>query len=108
MTSTRFDPLPGEAYGSCVDCGISLATSDDADAHRRESYRNGSSHTTRGTNPDRERRIQSHVNDVVSMAIADALDDLQGDIDNGHITEEEMVDALRWHSDFADAWKDNS
>lgn len=107
----RFDPREGENYRSCKTCGITLATADDAKTHRSETYEpsvNGKSHTTVGNNPDRESRIQSHVDSAVEAAISDALDDLQGDIERGHLTEDKVIEALNWHSEFADAWKGQS
>lgn len=105
----RFDPREGEDYGACVDCGLALATNEDAKEHRTETMQPGrSSRRTRGTNPDRASRIQSHIDSTVEAAISDALDDLQGDIDSGHLTEEEVVAALGWYSDFADAWKEQN
>lgn len=107
----RFDPREGEPHGRCVTCGIVLATEDDAAAHRTETFdtsTNRRSHTTSSTNPTRAQRIQSHVDSAVESAISDALDDLQGDIDSGHLTEDEIAEALRWHSDFADAWKEQN
>ncbi|MGN7861475.1 hypothetical protein ACTJI8_12915 [Microbacterium sp. 22303] len=107
--SGRFDPREGENYGECMDCGIALTTGADAEAHRAETMAGAPrSHRTRGMNPDRESRIRSHVDAVVSAAISDALDELQGDIDDGHATEEEIVTALAWHSDFASEWKEDA
>ena len=104
----RFDPREGEDYGKCETCGMKLTTSEAADEHRAETMDESParrSHRTVGANPDRQSRIQSHVDSAVESAISDALDDLQGDIDRGDLTEEEVLDALRWHGDFADAWE---
>lgn len=104
---SRFDPRPGEDHGMCVDCGIPLATSVDAAAHRQATMAPGrSSHRTRATNPDRGDRIESHVDSVVERAISHALDELQGDIDRGLVTAEEIVGALWRHDEFLEAWKE--
>jgi hypothetical protein len=103
----RFDPREGEPYGKCVTCGITLQTNRDGVEHRAATRPAGvgKSHATQATNPDRESRIQRHVDSAVESAISDALDDLQGDVDRGDVTEAEIAEALRWHTDFHKEWK---
>lgn len=102
---SRFDAREGEEYGVCVDCGVALATEDDARQHRIDTMpEGGRSHRTRGTNPTRAQRIQSFVDGVVENAIQQALDEVRSCINRGDLTADEATEALNWHSAFADAW----
>lgn len=105
----RFDPIPDRAYGECVTCGLVLSTSEDAEAHRKETMPSGGrSHSTRGFNPPREDRIQGFVDRVVGDAIEDALYRLQEVVDAAEMTPAEVAAALGWHSDFAEAWENDA
>lgn len=109
MSTGRFDPREGEDYGVCTDCGLKLATWDDAQQHMiATTPPTGGSHTVSGTNPTRESRIRSRVADAIEDAIRDALDDLQGDVDRGDLTEEEVATALTGWPEFAEAWDEDN
>lgn len=56
------------------------------------------------TNPTRAHRVQSMVDNVVWAAMTDALDELQGEVERGDVTEAEIVEALSWYPYFADGW----
>lgn len=106
----RFDPIEGEPYGSCGTCGVTLQTSQDAAEHRKETLAASAdqrSHSSRGTNPDRAARIQSHVDGVIELAIYDALEELRSTIAHAHASEEEITEAISMYTDFANAWEED-
>lgn len=96
----RFDPVPDVPHGTCRDCDVTTATNEDTSRHLRDS-----GHAMWITNPDRERRIRSAVNRVVTYAIDGALEDLWPLLDMG-ATEDEIAEALHWYSDFSEAWQE--
>lgn len=103
----KYDQIEGVPYGRCVDCGIELATDADGIAHRAATMGpsgQGPSHSTRAENAPRAQRIQQMVDHTVYDAIEEALDKLRDEIDRGDVTADEVREALRWHSDFGDAW----
>lgn len=105
----RFDPNPGEPYGTCVDCDAKFDTADDARIHMTETMlaaRSASSHTVRATNPPREQRIRAEVASRISSAIDDAFQDLERLVDRGDLTPDEVKTALRYSgpSDLEDDW----
>ena len=107
----RFDPIEGADYGNCVTCGAVFVTRDDADKHRTETMDESPirrSHTTRGLNRTREERIQSWADDIVQDAISDAIDNLRDEVASANVSWDEVFEALRWHSDFADEWEKQS
>ncbi|EYT61643.1 hypothetical protein [Microbacterium sp. UCD-TDU] len=106
---SRFDPIDGADYGACDDCGITLPTEQAAKDHRAATMSPGkSSHRTRASNPTRVDRIQSHVDGVVEDAISEALDDLRNEVGRANVTWDEIHEALKWHSEFADEWEKQS
>lgn len=103
----KYDQIEGVPYGHCADCGIELATDEDGAAHRAETMGpsgHGPSHRTRAENAPRAERVQRMVDHTVYDAIEEALDKIREEIDRGDVTTEEVREALRWHSDFSDAW----
>lgn len=106
---TRFDQKAGVDYGTCSACGIALATEQAASDHRDETMSPGrASHATRATNPTRAERIQSWVDETVYDAISEALDDLRNEVSRANASWDEVLGALKWHSDFADEWEKQS
>jgi len=104
---SRFDPIPGQPYGECTNCGISLATQEEGREHMsatRPEAGQGSSHRIRITNQTREDRIRSAVAWVVDDAITESMEDLHRLVERDGATPEELTAALGAHPDFADAY----
>lgn len=105
---SRYDQKQGEKYGVCEKCGVNLGTEGEADVHMQETSAASASrrsHTVRITNPTREMRIQSMVDDVVQDAIEEALDTLRDAQSRGDVSSDEITEALKWHSDFSNEWE---
>lgn len=102
----KFDPVEGEPYGRCLDCGEACVTKDAASEHMSQTRpeSGGSSHRISVTNPDRAQRIQNEIDDEVETAVEDAIDVLRRLVESGDATPEEISEALTWHSEFAEAW----
>jgi hypothetical protein len=102
----RFDPEEGKPYGHCTRCESKPEFATQKDAH--DHLAAGEGHSVRITNPDRTHRIQSAVDDIVEDAIQSALEKVDEDIIRRYgATEEEVTEALKWHSDFADDWEEH-
>lgn len=114
MTTTmtnRFSPAADEPYGSCKNCDALFATREEMSAHLSETFEqggrvNGNGHTARVTNSTRAERIRSHVQFAIESAIYDFMEEMERDIDRGHLTAEEVREALGGHPDFGDAWEE--
>lgn len=133
MTFTRFSPIPDKPYGSCVTCGIELATKDDASTHMRETMKpvkEGSvtarGHSTRATNPPREDRVRRYIESVLEEAVEDnhdidfstrsvivtdravddAIETLLADAERGDLAYAEVTENLKRQDEFEDAWRD--
>ncbi|QNJ55994.1 hypothetical protein SEA_RASPUTIA_104 [Microbacterium phage Rasputia] len=108
MTTDRFDPVQGEPWGKCADCGLELQTYEDGKAHMTESRgaSGKTSHTIRGTNRTRGQRIGSFVDQEVDDALDELFRTLDAEVENDHMTEEELLEALHYASaDLVDGWK---
>lgn len=104
---SSYDPDPDKPYGECVTCGVSLATQEDAKAHRADTRpaNMGSSHSTRSTNPSRTERIESELQRLADDALYDFVDQAEDLLDDG-VTEDEIKAAMRMvDADFSDAWE---
>ena len=108
--TTRFDPVAGEPYGLCAECGMTMATEDDAREHMSTTFeaakaKGGSKgHGVRITNPGRGARIEREVSSLVDDSIQRAMEDIDNLVERGDATTEEINEALRWYSDFHEAW----
>lgn len=102
MTSTtsRFDALLGDPYGTCQTCDQSFETKQEADDHLTQTE----DHSVTVSNPPRARRIANHISVLVDEAVQEACDRLASLVNAGDITENEADEALRLWSDFADGW----
>lgn len=108
----RNDPRPGEPYGSCETCGITLPDKKQADDHMSATFATSSSaqmhsHTINVTNPERMTRVANQIGCIVSDAIESALDQINQAVRRGDMSKEETHDALRFYGDFRDAWDDD-
>jgi hypothetical protein len=103
--TNKFDPKEGVDYGRCNDCDAKLPTNEESSNHMSETFKDGKSHSVRVLNPDRHERIQREVDDEVSDAVQRAMEELDGLVERGDASAEEIFQALGWHSDFADAWQ---
>lgn len=107
-----FDPIEGADYGLCADCEMKLPTQEEARAHMsstcEEANAKGISkgHRVRILNPDRASRIKSRVSSMVDDAIQDAMEEIYRLVERDQASTEEITEALRWHSDFAEAWEE--
>ena len=108
--TTRFDPVAGEAYGLCTDCGTTMGTEDDAREHMSTTFEaakavgGSKGHGIRITNPGRGARIEREVSSRVDDAIQRAMEDIDNLVELGDASVDEILEALTWHSDFQDAW----
>lgn len=105
--SGRFDPRPGEPYGSCATCGEPMSGQGAARAHMSETFDRGAgkSHGISVTNPNRADRIRAHVSWEISVAVDAAIETLDRLVDRGDASLDEIADALRYSSnEFSDAW----
>ncbi|VXB23595.1 hypothetical protein [Citricoccus sp. K5] len=102
----QFEPTPGQPYGKCNDCGAVIDSQADGRKHMSETFEQAKAegrskgHSISVLNPSREGRIQNAVDRIVQDAIDDALEDLE-DLD---LDDDEIGEALVWHSSFRDAW----
>lgn len=104
---SKFDPTPGQPYGECSDCGISLETQADAREHMSATAPGvglGSSHGVRVTNAPREDRIRRAVSYAVDDAITEAMEDIHRIVERDGATPDELTAALAAYPDFADAY----
>lgn len=99
MTTDRFNPDVDKTHAKCKDCDAELESPGQVTEHL-----NYNKHTVSILNPTRERRIESEVSWIVDNAITDALDELDNLIRRNHVTRAEITSALKWFSDFGDAW----
>ncbi|HEX7352525.1 hypothetical protein [Brachybacterium sp.] len=131
MTFTRFNPDPDKPYGSCVTCGLELATTEDAQAHRSatvEPVNDGAvvarGHRTQGTNPPREERVRRYIERVLEdaaednhdidfstrtftvtdSAVDEAIEALLRDAERGDLAYPEITANLKHEHEFYDAW----
>lgn len=108
--TSRFDPAPDGDYGVCAQCGINLATQDEANAHMSATFEDAKAqghsrgHGVQVLNPDRKARIEREVGGVVDRAIQRAMDDLDDLVSRRHVSAEEVRKALTWYTDFQEAW----
>lgn len=108
--TSKFDPIPGEDYGTCSTCGISVTTQADANSHMSETFeeakaKGGSKgHGIRVTNPSRESRIEKEVRWLVEEALNRAMEEADDLVERGHASADEIREAFGWYSDFSDAW----
>lgn len=103
-----FDPIEGADYGLCLNCGAKLVTETDASAHMHTTFEESKDkgHRVRVLNPSRARRIESRVSSLIDNAIQDALEEFYRLVERYQVSTEEIAEALRWHSEFADAWQE--
>ena len=106
MTTDRFNPREGTAYGRCIDCELVLDERADATEHMSQT-RQGTrrSHRVRVSNPDRAMRVSTTVSQIVQAHLSEAVDEIAELVHAGHITTEEVEQALSWHSDALDVWR---
>lgn len=112
-TTSKFNPMPDDAYGVCRTCDIDLATEQVANIHMNATMaeamakgENGS-HAVRVLNPSRESRIESEVDELIDEVTSDLMSKIEDLVYRNHITEDEAKMALRHHSDLADAWEEH-
>lgn len=131
MTFTRFNPDPDKPYGTCVTCGIELATTEEAQEHRSATVKpvtDGAvvarGHRTRGTNPPRDERVRHYIEQVLEDAVEDnhdidfstrsftvtdgavdkAIEALLRDAERGNLAYPEITANLKREPEFYDAW----
>lgn len=108
--TTRFDPVAGEDYGLCTDCGVSLASEGEAHTHMSSTFheaeaKGGSKgHRISILNPSRGTRVERGVRWIVEDAVRRAVEEIDDLVEQGHASTDEIREALRWYSDFSDAW----
>ena len=93
-------------YAICETCGLDLQTPDVAAEHRRSTVPagGGTSHGTRVVNPTPAELAASRVGRIVSNALESAMEDIDGLVQRGRLTEAQASEELTWFPDFADAW----
>lgn len=108
--TSRFDPAPDSDYGVCVQCGTSMPTKDEANAHMSTTFEDAQAkghtrgHGVQVLNPSRSARIEREVRRTVDRVIQRAMDDLDDLVIRRDASAEEIREALGWYSDFSDAW----
>lgn len=114
MTSTRFDPKPDATYGTCVTCGAEQATEADSKEHMSKTLEEArgkgksSSHRIRIANPSRKHRIEMRTGSIVGEHLGEAMRDLERLVVDGDVTADEVSESLWMHSDFQEAWDEES
>lgn len=99
-------------YAVCKTCGVDLPTPDDASRHAKETMQpidgtvNARSHTWQVINPTPQELAEREVRWVVEGALTDFCFELDRLIERGKVTREQVTEALRGYSDFADSWED--
>lgn len=107
--------MAGTHYAECTNCDETFADREAARAHASATLAAtgvpgiaARGHAYRVVNPTPEEQAASRARYTVDRAIEDAqqsaFEDLDRAIRRGNVTEESITDALRWYSDFADAW----
>ena len=105
--SSRFDPIPGQPYGECTDCGVALQTQEEGREHMAATFSEagqGPSHRIRITNPPRADRVRTAVNCAIDDAISEAMEDIHRIVERDGATPDELATALAAYPDFADAY----
>ena len=93
--TNRFNPIPGEPYGQCQSCEMTLQQESDAREHMSQTMQGrGPSHRIRVTNPPRERRISHAVGMIIDEALREAGSQIRDMVDQGHLTMDEARSVL--------------
>ena len=93
--SEKFDQIPDEPYGECLNCQMQLDQKSDADEHMRQTMPDkGPSHRVRITNPTRDQRIRSAVGQIIDDALYQAGNQIKNMVDQGHLTLDEARSVL--------------
>ena len=104
-----FDTEEGVNYGKCLSCGIDVETAEQGRQHQLETLNeseeaNRKSHSIRILNMPREARIKSKIMDMVGDALDNLNIDLEDLVNDGHLTEDEITEALRGCDSPSDSW----
>lgn len=104
-----FDPVEGVDYGLCTECGAEMKTFEDARSHQFKTLNesegvNRKSHSIRVLNAPREIRIKSKIMEMVGDALDNLNIDLEDLVNDGHLTEDEITEALRGCDSPSDSW----
>lgn len=93
--TARFNPIPGEPYGQCQSCEMTLQQESDAREHMDQTMHDkGPSHRIWVTNPPRDRRIRHAVGQIIDEALREAGSQIRDMIDQGHLTLDEARSVL--------------
>lgn len=104
-----FDPKEGVNYGKCLSCGIRVETFEQGRQHQLETLEeseeaNRKSHSIQVLNAPRELRIKRKIMEMVDDALDNLNIDLEDLVNDGHLTEEEVTEALRGCDSPSDKW----
>lgn len=110
MIGERYDQIPGEDYGHCLDCEETFATRGEMHEHLSATAAVAplgvGSHRGRTTNPTRAERIRNRLGHLAEDALSRFLEDIDRVTRDG-VTEEEITEALKFVDiDVSDGWAD--
>ncbi len=111
MTNPRFDQVQGEPYGACRDCDGVFSTKEEAHQHMSQTHElarqagGNAGHSVSIRNPERPERIRRGIGSIVSDVMNDFCNQVDDLINDGHVTEEEATEAMRFYPDFQEAWE---
>lgn len=95
-------------HATCLTCEQNLVTPADLTAHLRETSKpdGGRSHRARILRLTRSQEVDSIVGREVSDAIDEFCENIARRIQCKQISEQEVTQAIRFYSDFADGWEE--
>jgi len=105
MTAT--EPVPN--YGKCKTCGLELLTKETARAHMSDtanSIDGTRSHTVNVLHPPREDTVKTDIRMRIDEAVAELVEELMGQVEDGTYTDAQVRSGLWGYPDFQDAWDD--